>query len=341
MRAHRFFPVGFTAAFAAFTPLATASEPVSGDASLLVQREQLATARELVAAGDCVRAEPAISRGLAAGRDAELFVLSAECQAKRGRLVEAIEAAANARALLAENGEAPSSKTAERKLWDRARAVDDTLGPRLARLTIQVIAPAERTYLVRLNGIELAQTNLGRERIVNPGSYEVRIETEAGPSPLRLELRDGQAELVHVVLPPVPSPPPAPPARVVRVQEPSSRLCPAPPQASSAASYVAFGLGAAGLLVGATTGVLAMSTASDLRCPDGRCSDAEADELRRNRAFATASNIGWAVAAAGLTVGVVALVTSDSKPAHASSPKRPILALRVSPTSAFLEGAVQ
>lgn len=73
-------------------------------------------------------------------------------------------------------------------------------------------------------------------------------------------------------------------------------------------SLIGFGVGAAGLAVGAVTGVMAMSAEGDLSDKCGttkKCPTTEQDNLDSAKTKATISTIGFIVAGVGIAVGVV------------------------------------
>lgn len=73
-------------------------------------------------------------------------------------------------------------------------------------------------------------------------------------------------------------------------------------------SLIGFGVGAAGLVVGSVTGIMAISAESDIsdRCGGTtRCSKAVEDDLDSAKTKATISTIGFIVAGVGVAVGVV------------------------------------
>lgn len=81
--------------------------------------------------------------------------------------------------------------------------------------------------------------------------------------------------------------------------------------------YIAFGVGGAGLVVGAVTGGLAMANNDDLskKCKaNGACPESARAELSQTNAFTTTSTIGFVAAALGAGVGVTLLLLSR-KPA--------------------------
>jgi hypothetical protein len=95
--------------------------------------------------------------------------------------------------------------------------------------------------------------------------------------------------------------------------------------------------------VGAITGVMSLSQTSELKdkCPDNQCPADVADDHDRAKTLATVSDIGFAVGAIGIGVGVVALLTGSSS----GSTEKPAAGFRVAPMislgSVGVEGAFQ
>jgi len=86
-------------------------------------------------------------------------------------------------------------------------------------------------------------------------------------------------------------------------------------------SYVAFGVGAAGLIAGGVTGVLALGKRSELSkaCnSNGACRTNEQSDLNSYHTFGTVSGVGFGVGVAGVGVGIALwLINRDSAPAPA------------------------
>jgi hypothetical protein len=90
-------------------------------------------------------------------------------------------------------------------------------------------------------------------------------------------------------------------------------------------SWVGFGVGAAGLIVGSVTGGITLSRVSKLddQCPDRNCPAAVQDDLDKAELISHVSTVGFVVAGAGVTLGVVGLLfggASESDQAAAVEP---------------------
>lgn len=86
--------------------------------------------------------------------------------------------------------------------------------------------------------------------------------------------------------------------------------------------YVAAGLGVAGLLTGAIAGSMAWSrfSAIEARCRGDVCDPRDRESLSVVRSLATVSDVGFVVAAAGLSTGALFVWVLPGKPGRASQP---------------------
>jgi hypothetical protein len=92
-------------------------------------------------------------------------------------------------------------------------------------------------------------------------------------------------------------------------------------------------VGLAGVAVGTVFGVLTLTNRSQghADCPNANaCKQSGVDAYDRARTFRTVSDVGWAVAIAGIGAGAVLYLTSRH------SPKEMALAVHVEPASAGL-----
>ena len=79
--------------------------------------------------------------------------------------------------------------------------------------------------------------------------------------------------------------------------------------------WVGLGVGAAGVVLGGITGLVASSKKSDLDsgdCLDGRCGPSERDEVESYNSMVTLSTVGFVVGGIGLAAGATLLLTAPS-----------------------------
>jgi hypothetical protein len=169
---------------------------------------------------------------------------------------------------------------------------------------------------VTIDGTAVPPAAIGVRRAVNPGARMVRV-TATGflPQKMPLDLAEGGEGSADFNLEPDPeaAAKPAPPP----VQD-----APAEQQAHDPTlTYVAFGVGGAGLIVGGVTGALALSKHSALSkvChPNGDCRSQETSTLNSYHTFGTISGIGFGVGLAGVGAGVALwLMNRNAAPAPA------------------------
>lgn len=132
---------------------------------------------------------------------------------------------------------------------------------------------------------------------------------------LKKQLAKDQPPVVQK--PPVDQQPPPPPTAPAVPEEPP------PPPPNRVPAFVSFGVGGAGLVLGAVFGGLAMAQASGVKsdakkeCPGDTCKNADLED-RKSAAITKGwvANVGFGVAIAGAVTGVVLLVTAKAPKAE-------------------------
>ncbi|HET9929968.1 MAG TPA: tetratricopeptide repeat protein [Polyangiaceae bacterium] len=265
----------------------------------------------------------------------KLAVWLARSQEKLGRWVEAYELYRQAVSLQ------PNELwkgTVQQNAQSDARAAIDALYARIPRLTLSVEGAPLAEVKVTIDGAEVPSGLLSVERLLNPGEHDVvaRFGEQSLNEHVSLSERDVKAlALRFTSTQPTPaaaapiaatavssSPLPAPPA-IVPPQTQTQTQTPAPGALAGSAArrpgagqrtvgWVSVGLGAAGIGLGAVTGVLLAGKYSDLTskcelrvCPAERKSDVESyDRLR------TLSSVGFIAGGALTALGVTLLLTA-------------------------------
>jgi hypothetical protein len=235
-----------------------------------------------------------------------------------GRLVEAYERYA----LVIREGVAKDAPPSWKQAAAEAEREIETLKPRLAWLVINVVGPNEPQ--VTVDGREVPVASLGARRATDPGKRKIRVTAEGFVSGGRtVVIKEGEEQSVSITLER---------AESVTLEETPVAPVDQPAQATTSASpsplpYIALGVGAAGLAVGAVTGVMALGVRSDLaeECPNDKCKPANEDEAARMederseyRTLGTISGIGFGIGLAGAAAGVVLLLTSPEAGASPS-----------------------
>lgn len=234
-----------------------------------------------------------------------------------GRLAEAYERYA----LVLREGVAPDAP------WPWKRAVTDAgneiqiVESRLAWLSVNVEGVVEPR--VTLNGAPLAPANFGAEQPVNPGLLVVRafavgyaakeqslILAEGEHRKLVFELLREPKAPRPVAAAPRPAPEPtAPPAPPPAPPPPEDRL-------RKTLTYTAFGVGAAGIVIGGVAGVLALDqrgTLADECTEDGVCASRSAKRISRYHTLGTLSGIGLLLGLGGMGAGLALTWTEPAR----------------------------
>ncbi len=222
-----------------------------------------------------------------------------------GRVADAMEAFEK---LAAEPLPSGAPLAFRRAQQDATAKVRDLIA-RVPSVHVKVQGPAAIDARATIDGkpIDLAS---GLAVRADPGPHEVKIEA-AGFVPaartITLPARGGVVD-VEVALDRVPPPvapaigPAIPPAEEPR---PSFWRTKSP-------AYAAFGLGGAGVVIGAVTGGMSLGKVSDLkaRCPGGACAPGDQGDLDTAGALGTTSTVAFAVGAVAVAAGVVLLVVN-------------------------------
>jgi len=205
------------------------------------------------------------------------------------------------------------------KSWHRALADANTelaqLKPRLAWITISV-AGAEDPQ-VTIDGVRVPPAAIGVRRAANPGALQVRVQAKDFLAQEKsVDLREGAEETVAFELEPDPDA-----QKVIAAVPPPAAPAPVKPRKPTA-MYVAFGVSAAGLAVGAVSGSLFLSKHAELKglCnADNACEPSETDAVKDHDRLGTISVVGFAVGVAGAGVGMTLWLMNRnaSKPAPA------------------------
>jgi hypothetical protein len=248
-------------------------------------------------------------------------IWAARSLVKLGRWVEASERYLEIeRQPLAENAPPEHRKAKEEAALERK----DLLArlPQV-RVTIENADPAD--VFVTLNGKVLQSALIGVNTPVDPGKLSVKGVRGEDVVEASIEIAERQVRDVKLSFKAV-APPPAPgaPAGQPAAEEPTQTPALPPAQADTeqgfdrrTLAYVAWGVGGAGLVVGATFGVLAMGDKSDLEDDPAcdaqrRCSEDVSDRIDSYDTKRTISSIGLIGGAVLAGAGVVLYLTADS-----------------------------
>jgi hypothetical protein len=310
------------------------------DASGQATDSDRATARALaeegnkaLAAKDFALAEDRFRRADALIRAPSLMVDHARALVGLGRFAEAYARYDAAR----KEKLAPGAPAAFRRAVAEAERGVKELEPKIAWVTIRVSGPSEP--VVKLGEREIPPSALGTALPADVGSRTIEVSAEGYVTKeAPLSLVAGQRAEVELELEQVQvqaPPPPPPPAIKHVVHRPAPQAVESKP---NTLAYVAFGVGGAGLAIGAVTGVLFLSERSKLTsaCPNGKCPPSARDDLGRFHFYSYTSGVSLLVGLAGAGAGVALLL---SKPKSEEPQKAAHVTPYVSLGSVGVEGA--
>jgi hypothetical protein len=252
-------------------------------------------------------------------------------QADLGKLVEARETLRRVLAL----PQGPDDPEPFQEARSKARALDQRLQGRIGALHFVVTGvAASESLVVTVDGESVPVAALGLPFRVNPGRHVV--VARAGGREAKNEIDALESRTVKVELPlAAPQAPDVPP---VQLDDAAAAPAPAAPPSEQAAApaatskvpvitYVAGGVGLAGVLVGGITGMMAVAhkNAAARDCVDGKCPPSTWDDLDSARSLAAVSTVGFVVGAVGLGVGTSFLLLHDEPKAARAATRKPHL----------------
>jgi hypothetical protein len=299
-----------------------------------------ATARELGQTGqaaldahDWKRAEDDFRRADALFHAPTLMLGMARAQAGQGRVVEAWES--YHRIILDNN---TSSPVFAKVLADAQAEIAGVEGRR-ARVTIT--AAGADAPKVTIDDVPVRTEALGIERLVDPGPHVFKASAdgyrtatqqitipEGGTQSVTLTLQKETGVPAGAAVAPLPAAATAPPPAATSPETPST----GGGSGMKTAAFVSFGVGGAGLIMGAVTGGLAISKHSTLagECKNGTCSSQDSSELSSYHTVGALSTVGFIVAGVGAAAGVTLFLLAPK-----GAPSAPATGLRVTPFVGF------
>jgi len=198
---------------------------------------------------------------------------------------------------------------------------------KIPSLLLRVRGPKPNAATATVDGQPF--TGFESARRFDPGDHKVHVEAEgfiADDRVVSLPAKGGVVS-IEIVLKPVVE------------TAPTKPVLPTPPDTTSkgsspflAPTLVAFGVGVAGLGVGAVTGGLFLSQLSDLkdRCPADRCPPEEQPNIDDTGTMGNVSTVALSVGGAAAATAVVLLIVSLTS-SDASEGKRPAVLPMVGP----------
>lgn len=291
-------------------PTARAAEPDA--ANLDLARNVAVTGREAFNVGDFETALALFRRAYALFPAPTIGLYEARTLEKLGLLIEAVDVYSRLTAL-------PVSTTAPAQFAEAiavAQAEGDALRSRIPKLTLELrgVGAAQPGLTVSVNGRPLSRAQVGREQLVNPGTY--RIVGSLGSEEVasaEVTLVPGQSRRVELSV--MPSTRPAAATAdgasanaALQLEEPSSHPIPT-------LAYVAGGIGVAGVGAGIITGLLANGHYQDAEelCENRRCPAGSPgiDAVDAFRTWRMVSSVSYGVGAVGIAAAAVLWLTAS------------------------------
>jgi hypothetical protein len=202
-----------------------------------------------------------------------------------------------------------------------ARTEVEGLDQKIGWVTIRVEGPDEPS--VTMDGKEISAASLGVKRAVNPGEHLVKAGGEGYASSERsFTASAGSHEEVVLTLQP----------GVSDIDDPEEggdsgetlRLV-----------FIGIGVGAAGLLVGAITGGLAIGKHGELEdnCQNNSCPPDQEDNLDSYRTLGTVSTVGFIVGGVLAATGIVLVIVGSTGDSGAEPAEEATLTTQIGPGS--------
>jgi hypothetical protein len=217
---------------------------------------------------------------------------------------------------------ASAAQALGRSDWEKlASTRAAALEPKLAKLTIRVVEPADQIEVTR-DGSRTSPASWGVAIPVDTGTHVVQAQAP-GRKPFKTSVainRDGDRD--EVVVPKLQAQPAG------TAVAPTGSRAGAPAETGSSQRTMGFvvgGIGVAGLAVGAVTGLIAIGKNNDSKqaCPNaGACGSSDAvDAADGARQFGTISTIAFVAGGVGAVLGTVLVLTAPSSSSERASTK--------------------
>lgn len=281
--------------------------------------------------GKCAQAIEKLDRAEKLRHAPTTAVRLGECEINVGKVIAGTE---RLQRLIREGlpNNAPKSFVAA---MDRAQKVLDAGLPKIASLRVTLKVPKDAKPSVTVDDEPMKEALIGTDSPVDPGPHVVSAKaTGYLTATEKIDLKDGETRGITLTLQADPNYKPEPPPKPVTTTGPTTTNPPVNAdtnnaQSSSMLPWIAFGVGAVGLGVGAVTGIIVAGKKSDLDAgcqADGRCPPSQQSTLDSANTMATVSTIGFIVGGLGVATGIVLLVTKPGSSTGSTKPgARPIV----------------
>lgn len=279
---------------------------------------------ELWTKGDFAGALDRFTRAYGLVNAPTIAIRQAECLEKLGRLVEASEKymAVSRRKL------GPGAPDAFKRAVATALERVEGVRARLAMLELTIEGENVADAKVFVDEREIPPALVGATFPVDPGERVVKVVKGSREVSEKIALEEKEKKTLTLTLPPgqdepEPEPPPPPTAGTTQPPAPPPEQPPAGPGTEPTTSnqatwgWVSLGVGAAGLVAGGATGLIAMGKRNTLddTCLDGKCPPSDQDDVDSYNQMRTFSTIGFGVGIVGVGAGLTLLLTApDPEP---------------------------
>lgn len=239
---------------------------------------------------------------------------------KLGRLVEASE-----RYIEVTRKTVPDGAVAVRhEAKEQAAAERAALQPRIPNVLLDVTVATEGVaFTAKLDGREHPAALLGVSQQIDPGDHLFEAMAGDAHQQRRFSISEGQTMEVRLSLDATAPDPAAAPPPIEAVDDPPASAAPSPVAADSGVDHgstqrtlgwVGVAAGAAGIVVGAVGGGLAIGKKSTLDegCPEDRCPAALHGEIDAYETLRTVSSVGFITGAVLAAAGATLLLTAPS-----------------------------
>jgi len=273
----------------------------------------------------------------------------AKTQVALGLLIEARDTVAAIR----KYPQGPNDPAPFNEARSKADDLDTAAEGKIPSLTITVGGTADgETPAISIDGASVPAAVAGLPRKVDPGHHVVSAKGSSGEASQEIDVSEGEKKQVQLVLSSGGVTPPGGNEENGGPKEPSTPETRV--HSPTTLTYVSGGAGAAGLIVGAITGILSLSAASKVKseCTNKVCTTPQdKSDLSSANTTATISDIGFIVGLVGAGVAVTTLIighdaTSDAPartptetggepPVDAPAAPAPESRLRVTPWIGF------
>jgi hypothetical protein len=312
---------------AALLPLAAWTAVVSSESAAFAQdaaSQDIAQARQLgqqaqaaYDAGNFTESEKLWAAAAKLYSQAPTLTLGlARTQAKLGHAVAAQE---SYNKIIREWGNNPSPPPAFKDALDAAKAEVGAVSAKVASVVVSVEGPPNPQ--VTIDGQVVPVAALGLKRPVDAGAHVVKATADGfKPTEASFSVAEGGSAEAKLKMEPGPTAAGGP------APVPGPGGDPAEPGADTSKkgsnktlALVAFGIGGAGLVFGAITGILAIGKHGDLsdKCANGTCPASSQSDVDSYKTMGTLSTVGFIVAGVGGAAGLILLLTSPKETAAA------------------------